>query len=104
MPQEQNEAKNEFSYSWEERLILSISALKLGYQAFIDELRNSKTAGDITQSEYKHHARWYLNQIQLFNSQLDKIERITESDVLPLVRQVKQIIVRGIRLVADERG
>lgn len=93
-----NEAKSEFSYSCNERAILAISALKLGYQSFMDDLRSARAVGDITKKEFRLHSRWYCNQIKIFNNRIDKIGRITESEVVPLEVEVLLIIVTGIYL------
>ena len=101
MLQETNEVKDEFSFSCNERVILAISALKLGYQSFMSDLRTARTIGHIPSKEYKHHSRWYYSQIKSFNNRIGELRRITEGEVLPLEKQVRQIIVTGIYLSAS---
>jgi len=103
MLQEINGINNEFKYNWDERTILSIAALKLGYQVFLLDLGNSAHAGEISQEEYNRHLRWYLKQIRLFNKQLNNLKTITSKEVLPLENRVRQIINTGIYLSTNQK-
>jgi hypothetical protein len=97
-------SKNELTYSWGERVRLSIAALKLGYQAFIIDLQDLRDGGNISRSEYDRLHDWYLKRIEEFNARIGDLKFLTQKEVLPLEQQVRHILDTGIYLSNNPKG